>query len=403
MKGLNTWTVRRRCIETFVTKRLLVVGGTAAAAVIVSASSCRLTDAFVGPAGANGFGLRWFTALADSNDWIGFPAVTGRAVVIAKRGGLAALDTATGAVLWQTRVTRRPDERMLPGNIIVHGNLVCAIDKHGSACLSSATGAVVWSASADSATDAASASADNSAIYYGTRNHRIVSVSLADGSSRWSTDVAPAAPFATRVFGTAVRGDTVYATTVRWLNWNGFPVAGDLIALDARNGRVLWSYTPAPGDTSGFQTPPVLTGNLAIVSDVYYHGIRAINLRSHTEVWRTPKDASGYIGSETAPAVVGDTVFAGSTDTHVFALDRITGAERWRVIAGGGSFMSIALCNNYVIAQTLGDPRAVDRATHVSLRGRLLDSGDFLQSGVTAAGNTAYALGQHGVYAMSCR
>ena len=33
----------------------------------------------------------------------------------------------------------------------------------------------------------------------------------------------------------------------------------------------------------------------------------------------------------------------------------------------------------------------------------LLESGDYLQSGVAAAGGTAYALGRQGMYAMNCR
>jgi outer membrane protein assembly factor BamB len=376
------------------------------AASIVSAlgaASCRITDG-TAPGASGGLTRRWNVTLADSDNWPGFPAVVAGRVVMGARGGMVAFDTASGALGWHATIFSSASARAFGANIAVHGNVVCLADTPGIGCVDALSGRVLWHAASDSATDQGASAADETSVYYGTRQHRLIALSLANGATRWSADLAPNAPFPTRVFGAVVRNDTVYATTVRWLNENGLIVAGDLVAVNAQTGQVLWTYTPAVGDTSGFQTPAVLAGNLAILSDVYYHGLRAIDLTTHREVWRSAKNVSGYIDSETAPLVSGDTIFAGSTDTQLYALDLETGRQIWRSAPIGGSINSVGLCAKQIVAVPMGggDPVIVDRSTHVVTRARLLESGDLLKSAPIVFGSTVYAKGERAVYAFSC-
>jgi outer membrane protein assembly factor BamB len=116
-------------------------------------------------------------------------------------------------------------------------------------------------------------------------------------------------------------------------------------------------------------------------------------------------NASGYVNSETVPIVVGDTVFAGSTDTQLYAINLRTGAVRWRSAPIGGSIGSIGLCSNRVVVIPMGggDPFTVNRATHDVSRARLLNGGDLLLSSPTVVADVAYVKGAQGIYAFSCQ
>ena len=368
-------------------------------------ASCRLTD---GPGGDSSGGLadRWFTPIEGSFGWRGLPMVADGAVITGMFGGLAAFDTATGEQRWHAVLFRSPRSRPVSMNNVVVGHQACGADFFGIGCADTRSGAVIWNVTspADSATAGGSSAADSTTLYYGTPAHRLEARSLRDGRLAWSTDLAPNAPFLTRVYGATVRNDTVYAATVRWLNQNGFLSAGDLVAVDAKTGRVFWSFTSPDSEKSGFQSPAVLAGNVAVVSDVYRHALRGIDLTTHLELWQSEQNASGYINAETPPIVLGDTVFAGSTDSQVYALELATGKRLWRSPPIGGSLAGVVICGQWVVSIPFGggDPYLVDRATHIVSRYRLPPPGDYLYSQPAVSGHTLYATGEHGIHALVC-
>jgi outer membrane protein assembly factor BamB len=61
--------------------------------------------------------------------------------------------------------------------------------------------------------------------------------------------------------------------------------------------------------------------------------------------WRTGTE--GTVRS--SPAVTRDRVFVGSSDGHLYALDRATGAVRWKYAAGGSVLSSPAVANGLVL------------------------------------------------------
>lgn len=287
------------------------------------------------------------------------------------------------------------------GNISARDGLACIADYFGVGCVEIATGKIRWSAAADQATQDGQSAMDETTLYYGTSEHTVVARALSNGAVLWSTDVDPGNTFPSRVFGIALRGDTVLAATVRWMTFNGTIIHGDLIALDRTTGRELWRYT-APAK-SGFQGAPVLAGNLAILNDTYSHGLVAIDLTTRQVSWRTDVHEDGYITAETPPILVGDTLFSGSTDTQVYALNVHTGAYRWRVGTRAGSIGSTAVCGRLVLVVPFsgGPLSAVDRERLVADRPTVLQ-GDELTGRIAVSGTTAYATGARGVYALAC-
>jgi outer membrane protein assembly factor BamB len=328
------------------------------------------------------------------------PAVEAGVVLVGVTGGIGAFDASTGAARWTAQLWSG-GQASFAANVTARNGVSCIADYFGIGCVEIATGHVLWSTSVDHPTQDGQSAMDGTALYYGTADHTVVSRALTTGEVLWTSDVDPRTTFSTRVFGVSIRGDTLFAATVRWLNRAGGILVGDLIALDRANGRELWRYTAA--SRSGFQGAPVLAGNLAIVNDVYSHGLVAIDLTSRQVAWRTDVHEDGYITAETPPVVVGDTLYSGSTDTQVHALDVHTGAYHWRVGTRAGSIGSTAVCGRLVLVVPVsgGPLNVVDRKRLVSDRPTVLE-GDELTGRIAVLGTTAYATGTRGIYALGC-
>lgn len=344
----------------------------------------------------------WLAPFATPSGWPGVPALDGGTglVMVGIPGGIAAFDAQTGNSRWKAAIWSA-DKASFSGNIVTNNGVACIADYFGVGCVDMATGQVRWTRQEDQPTQQAQSAIDATGLYYGTTNHSVVARDLATGQTRWSIDVDSGTTFLSRVFGVTVRGDTVFATTVRWLDAGGKAIVGDLIALSRTTGQQLWRYTaPSP---SGFQGAPVLAGNLAILNDVYSHGLVAIDLTTQREAWHTAVQADGYITAETPPVLIGDTLFSGSTDTQVYALNVVTGAYRWRVGTQAGSIGYTAVCGRLVLVVPFsgGPLSAVDRVRLRADRPTVLQ-GDELSGGIAVSGTTAYAMGSRGLYALAC-
>lgn len=370
----------------------------------VSAFSCRGSDIEQPGIGA-GVERFWYTPAPNVAGWQGTAGVAGNTVIFGAHQGLAAFDTQSGALRWAAKLWSS-DLDAFAKNIAVGDGRACVADQFLVGCVDIATGRILWSkeVSPDSSTgDGESAYASNT-WFYGGRDHRVHAVDPETGAERWSTDIAPGTTGRPRVFGISVRGDTVYATTVRWLTRNSVPLVGDLVALSRTTGVVFWTYTTS-GDMGGFHGRPLLTDRLAIVNDGDYHALIAIDLQTGREIWRTVKDESGFIDAQSTPVLAGDTVFAASADTQIYAVDARTGALLWRVRGDGSALGSIDACPEVLIPLEYagGRPFLVDRKTHQVTAMYALPANIIISSRFSVVGDRAYAAGTGGVYAFRCR
>lgn len=309
------------------------------------------------------------------------------------------------AVLWSSGLA--PNSR----GIAVNDGYACMIDAWATGCVKVATGEVLWSKPFADAEWRGTTALDESTWYAGSSSktvdrHRVYAFDVMTGTARWVTDMIPAGQFTdtpTGVLGTVISGDTVYATTVRWLTEQGGSMAGDLVALDRQTGRILWSYTTPP-PRGGFQGAAIIYGRLAIMNDVYSHALVAVDRFTGQPVWRTDKNEGGYITSEREPVLVGDTLFAASTDTQVYAVNALTGEVIWRASANRGSLGSLAVCGSQLLVTEFGGGAivAVDRATHTPRVLSGLEPGDYVKSQIGVLDDVAIFTSQQGVYAYRC-
>jgi outer membrane protein assembly factor BamB len=261
----------------------------------------------------------------------------------------------------------------------------------------------LWTFDPDSLSGDGESAYSQGTWFYGSRDHKVHAVDPSNGAERWATDITPEAQYMTRIFGVVVRGDTVIATTVRWVTRGSIPVKGDVVALNKITGKVLWRFT-TQGDRGGFQGKALLTNRLAIVNDAYAHSLIGIDLVTGKEVWRTTNDQLGFINSETTPVLVGDTVYAASTDTQVYAVDANTGTILWRVVGDLNSLGSVDACPRFLIPLEFagGKPFLIDRATHNVASTEAVGAGKIITSRFAVHGDMAYADGSGGVYAFRC-
>jgi outer membrane protein assembly factor BamB len=349
--------------------------------------------------------LVWNTAAQNVFGWPGTAGVAGNTVIFGAHQGLAAFDTESGALRWTAKLWS-DDIDAFATNVAIGDGHACVADQLTVGCVDVATGRVLWTktVSTDSPPGNGESAYDSHTWFYGGRDHKVHAVDPETGTERWSTDITPGAGGPTRVWGVSVRGDTVYATTVRWLTRNSVPLVGDLVALNRQTGAVIWTYT-TPGDRGGFQGRALLTDRFAIVNDTYYHALVAIDLQTGKEIWRTVKDESGFISAESTPILAGDTVFAASADTQIYAVDARTGALLWRVRGDGNALGSIDACPKSLIPLEFagGRPFLVDRKTHQVTSIDALPPGVIISSRFSVVGDRAYAAGTGGVYAFRCR
>ncbi len=368
-------------------------------------TGCRFVDDLLGHH-QTGLTRKWFAPVPIPGDlslFSGMPAVAGGLVIVAVPGGLVAVDAETGQQRWRTSVSNL--NWSSAASISVRDTTACLVDPSGVGCVGLSTGQLLWKELNDSATGGGTSAADATTLYYG-RRHTVVARSLADGHVIWSSDIAPNAPFHAGPVGLSLRGDTVYVTAIRWLDPDRHGLVGDLVALDAHDGHILWTYTaqPPPGHPRAeLWAPAVLAGSLAIIGELDGAWLIGVDVRTGAEVWRTPSDTTGYVRTQTPPTVVSDTVYSGSTDTQFYAIDAHTGRILWRIPLSF-SLWSASLCGReaVVVPSGGGNLYTVDRATHTATKQFITESGDDAGSQVAVSGGIGYVMSMRGGYAFDC-
>lgn len=133
--------------------------------------------------------------------------------------------------------------------------------------------------------------------------------------------------------GGAVRGSPVVADGAVYFG----STDGMLRAVDSSMGTIRWEYDAG----APLAAAPVVTGDHVVIMDrentihgVHLDGRRAWVRPTGTDMPQ-PWGLEGwdYIGS--APVVAGGTVFVGSGDGHLYAIDPEDGAVRWSAETGG--------------------------------------------------------------------
>jgi outer membrane protein assembly factor BamB len=240
-------------------------------------------------------------------------------------------------------------------------------------------------------------------FYFGT-DRWIFALDVATGNEVWRLEVGPGWEHPGLVRGVAVSGDTLYASVHRYHNWNGLYATAHLVAIDRLTGTELWRHVE--GDSTGRHIvllEPRVAGDLLVAADHIANTYFALDRATGALRWRVSGTTVGYFGAWEPPVISGDTLYGASADRYITAMDLTTGAVHWRSPVANSATAAIP-CGDKLLVQDQGS-NVLDRRT-----GRILaqdihrTTGDFalLRSRFAAFGGRVYVLGDRALYAFRC-
>ena len=276
------------------------------------------------------------------------PAVVDGVVYAGSGDGVVhALELGSGQERWKAELGAEAS-----ASLLVVGNLVVAADSAGTIhALSRADGTSVWTVQTDGPITGSPAVVGDR-IVAATRRGTIFTLEVATGRIAWQT--AAVGEISRSV---AVAGDTIY-----------LPVEGEIVAVSASDGSILWRVTLATDGAVG--TPTVASGVVFAAlgldgADVAAHAVGTVDAFTGKPGWRyvSPTQAQVY-----TPAVAGDRAYVVGHDRLLVILDATTGAVVWSIERPSEIEALPALVGNVVYIVGNGGPvEAIDATTGTPL------------------------------------
>ncbi len=320
--------------------------------------------------------------------------------------GVWALDAGTGDIRWkfETPVS-------VKNSVAVHENLVYAMTVDGELhALDAATGAEQWSYRLGNALELrvyASPAVSDGIVYLGVAPH-FVALDARTGKEVWqATFIEMTSMLGDEYMGCysspCIGEDKVYV---------GFNLATGLIALDKQTGNQLWNKQHRHNPLHA--TPALCNGMLYHPA---YGELRAMKADTGDELWTFPLPAENpYFSFWTmsSPTISGSRLYVGSLDGNAFALDASSGEELWHYQTGA-AMASFGPCMR-AESQVLSSPALSGNTVYLgSADGRLyaLDAGSGketwrydlgvpITSSPAISGNTVYVASYDGsIYAFT--
>ncbi|HVV86944.1 MAG TPA: PQQ-binding-like beta-propeller repeat protein [Kofleriaceae bacterium] len=345
-----------------------------------------------------------WAASVGGNVLLGTPVIANGTVVVSvwdlgagDRGGLVALDLATGKEKW--RFTTRSQTRAAPA---IAGDTVVTVTSTGTvSALSLADGSLRWQGEVSTGLDRIAASvwgppAIANGIVYVAVAGRAVALDLATGATMWKRDIANVFPWLGSLAAPTVADGTVVTTYdrddgmtawdaagggQRWADAtdsavavNASPVAadgklyvidssGDVTAYDTASGRKLWVRGTTPGSDPWMYTvtaTPVLAGGRLVVP-TEWEDLVALDAATGAERWRVkaaggPLNFAHYRGDQAgypaSPVATGDVLWVPGIDGSLTALDLADGHERWKTQLGAPVVSAPAPAGDVLVVAT---------------------------------------------------
>jgi outer membrane protein assembly factor BamB len=281
------------------------------------------------------------------NGYSSFSASGGRLYTLGARAGVEyviALDRVTGKKLWETQNGRRFQNDRGDGprsTPTVDGDRLYVFGGSGDlSCLNAATGQKIWSVNVVQKfggvnpywgySESPLVVGDRILINTGGRRAGIVAVAKADGSTLWQQHSDGAGYSSPVLMRNGSLNQVIFFTEARTM------------AVDPRDGRLLWSYNKANNGTANIATP-IVRGTRVFVSSDYGTGgalldVRAAgNIATANEVYFTREMRNHHASS----VLVGDHLY-GFSSSILTALLFETGAMAWRDRSVGKGSLIVA-------------------------------------------------------------
>ncbi len=246
----------------------------------------------------------------------------GRIYTLDAEATLRAMDAASGSEVWRKDLTpedQDSDKGFGGGVAFADGKVFVSTGFGFVAALDANSGQEVWRRQGAVPYRMAPVVADGK-VYVATQENQLLAINAADGKVAWDHRGIAESAGILRSNSVAVEGDVVVVPYS----------SGELFALRADNGRVLWSDTLSRG---GQLTPLASLSDIAarpVIDRGYIFAIShsgrlvAIEGRTGERVWTVD------VGGTQRPWVAGDFVYVVTDDAKVLCVTRKDGKIRWK-------------------------------------------------------------------------
>lgn len=244
----------------------------------------------------------------------------GRVFVYDPNGNVTASSLDGGGRLW--RAATRPadtDAVSTGGGVATDGARVYAATGYGNVvALDAASGGKVWEKTLKEPARGAPTVADGK-VFVVSQANVIYALNAADGNEAWTFSGVPEIGGLLSSANPAVSGGIVVVPFS----------SGELVALDVKTGKAVWSDAIARASRSfavsglsDIAASPVIADGVVYATGVGSRTV-AIGLKTGQRLWEQS------VGSPHTPVVSGNAVFLNDLDDNLVALDRKSGEVLW--------------------------------------------------------------------------
>jgi eukaryotic-like serine/threonine-protein kinase len=261
----------------------------------------------------------------------GVAAAAGRVLASSDDGHVYAFDVKSGKLIWKQRGEgKQYSHPLLAGGGVIVGDAGGNLRAHALE-----DGAVRWSVKLDGALRGGAA-ADDRQIYAVAQSGEAVALDAKTGRDRWRVRVdrpswdgrgkmEPIEAYSTPI----VTDDLVIVPFARDTYYDDVP---GLLALDKKNGRVRWR-AKGPGQWGNVRSTPVLVSGSLIWGEPYSGDVAAISANTGRMLYRQTIGPC-YFPQWASPAAAGDVVYLPRFDGSLYALSAKNGRAMWDLYLG---------------------------------------------------------------------
>ncbi|HEX7251869.1 MAG TPA: PQQ-binding-like beta-propeller repeat protein, partial [Thermoanaerobaculia bacterium] len=282
------------------------------------------------------------------------PAVDeGRVFAVSRRGGLFALDLASGKQIWRFAMASDLEnpwgwDLFLSSPVVYRGLVYVGSGDGHLYAVDARSGKEKWRFQTGNRVRSSPAISDG-IVYFGSRDGRVYAVDSQTGTERWKFEID-----GFRIDSVKEGFDRLSVNSTPAVSADGVFIGtrdGHEYALERSNGKLRWKFghkvTSVPGspEVSWVEASPSLVGDLVLVGSSDGRTFHATRAATGEEVWSfaTPLNVLS------SAAVAGGIAFFGCEDDHLFAIDVNTGKELWRFRTGGPINSSPAVQGSLIV------------------------------------------------------
>ena len=230
------------------------------------------------------------------------------------------------------------------------------------------------------------------AIYVSSSNGRVYSLAQEFGDLNWESEILDERHRKLWTSG-VTQGDALYVSTLD----------GGIYALSLESGQLLPDRSFK--SETGFASPPVIDGDTIFLGSFDRH-LYAVEIGGNASIWKFPPEEPGGNWFWASPIVSEGIVYAGCLDGKLYAIEAKTGEKVWEFDAESPIVSSPVLMDNLLmVIDESGTLYVFDLSAELADEAmplKIVSIGAEVRSSFCAQGGLVYIRGEHDTRDIIC-